>query len=858
MNNLVVVESPAKSVTIGRYLNDSTNSKNFKILATGGHIYESNKVDVEEGFRLNYDLIPSKRKSIDMIEKAMRTADCLYLATDPDREGEAISAHVYDFLERRGVLKDKKVHRIVFYEVTQQAVLDSIAKPGEVSESLVQAQQSRDALDWLVGYNLSPLLIRKLRTQHLSAGRVQSPALRLVVERQREIERFNPVEYWTIGAELSKLDGAGNPAVIEPIKSQLSHLSGNKLKKHDIGNAEAANAAIEAIESALQQTNQELTVSAVNKKQRKRKPPPPFKTSTLVQAASQRLKRSAADVARIAQKLYEGLEIDGSLTGLITYTRTDSLTLSTVATGQIREFITGKYGQRSVPTSPRTYRTKSKTAQEAHEAIRPTNIFLTPDKVRSSLSPEQFAIYDLIWRRTVASQMNDAVFDEVSVEFEVDSHRFRTSGSTLVSPGWLAVLKTESAKERDSDNNQSLPSFVEGERVPVLALSKEQHFTQPPPRYNTGSLVKQLEEYGIGRPSTWPTIINKLIDRNYITVQNQSFYAQSLGCIVADYLNQHFELYVDYDFTGKVEDKLDDIAQGELQRLSVLNEFWAEFSSHLQSKLEAPGFEVVLGQDPKTGRDLLVRVRNGGLFLQLGRRTDPEKPQFRPLPSDIDPAAVSLEEAIKSFAKPSLPKTLEQKTKDGHTVEIKSGRYGPYFSCTDDDGTVTNFNLGDGIDPHSVTIEQIEEILALPKLPRSLGKSDDYDEIVAKSGRFGPYLAIVDSNGLKFNVNIGKADNPATITLERAIEIIKTSNRKPGSKGRSRTVIKDFQQEGIQVLDGRYGPYVTDGKINANVPNSLVAAQLDLDTCQELIEKKRQQGSKPKNRSPARRRKRSN
>ena len=856
MNSLVVVESPAKSVTIGRYLNDKSSSKSFKILATGGHIYESNKVDIDDGFKLNYNLIPTKRKAIDTIKTAMRSADCLYLATDPDREGEAISAHVYDFLEKQGALKGKEVHRIVFYEVTRQAILDSIAKPGDVSKNLVQAQQSRDALDWLVGFNLSPLLIRKLRTPHLSAGRVQSPALRLIVERQREIDRFIPVEYWTMSAELSKLDGAGNPASIKPIVAQLTHISDKKLEKHEIGSQDAAHEIVDAIQSALQQTNQELSVAAINQKKRKRKPPPPFKTSTFVQAASQRLKRSAADVTRIAQKLYEGLEIDGTLTGLITYTRTDSLTLSKVATDQIREYITQKYGDRNLPASVRHYRTKSKTAQEAHEAIRPTNVFLTPEKVRASLSSEQFAVYDLIWRRTVASQMNDAVFDDVAVDFEVTDFRFRTSGSTLVSPGWLAVSRTDSTEVRLDDNNQSLPAFTVGERVPVLAIKPEQHFTQPPARYNTGSLVKQLEEYGIGRPSTWPTIISKLIDRHYVTVQNQSFYAQSLGCIVVDYLNAHFPLYVDYAFTGKVEDKLDDIAQGELQRLALLDEFWQEFSAHLQSKLEAPGFEVPLGIDPKTGRDLLVRVRNGGSFLQLGRRTDDDKPLFRSLPSETDPGTVTLEDAIKRFSGPSLPRKLEETTKDGRSVEIKTGRFGPYFSCTDADGKVENYSLSEGLDPFIATIDDIESILALPKLPRSVGKTDEFSDIQANRGRYGPYLSITRTDGSKFNVSIPKEDNPATIALEQALEIINTAKSKPGSRGRTRTVIKAFDDAGIQILDGRYGPYITDGKTNVSVPRDLEATQLELDACQELLENKKKQG--PKKRAPTRKRKRAN
>lgn len=847
MNNLVVVESPAKSVTIGRYLNDKLRGNRFKILATGGHIYESNKVDVEDEFKLNYELIPSKQKAVNQIIKEMRSADSLYLATDPDREGEAIAEHVRDLLLRRGALKGKNVHRIVFYEVTKDAVLDSIANPGAVSESLVQAQQSRDALDWLVGFNLSPLLIRKLRTQNLSAGRVQSPALRLIVERQREIDRFVPTEYWSIAAEIAR-PGIADPATDKPVTAQFTHLNGKKLDKFEIGDKESADAAVAAIHAALKEANQQLAIAAVKRKRRTRRPPPPFKTSTFVQSASQRLRKSASEVARIAQKLYEGLEINGVLTGLITYTRTDSLTLSNSATGQIRELIGEKFGKEYLPSSARLYKTKSKVAQEAHEAIRPTNIFLTPENVRSSLNPDQFLIYEIIWRRAVASQMTDALFDDVSVDFKVADHRCRASGSTLVAAGWLAVSKP-AAGGFESEHERSLPPFAEGEQATVLEIKPEQHFTQPPPRYNAGSLIKQLEEYGIGRPSTWPTIITKLVSRNYVETKEQNFYAQSLGCMVVDYLNEHFPRYVDYTFTGKIEHKLDEVARGDRNRLNLLDEFWGEFSAHLNSKLNAPGFEVQLGTDPTSGRELLVRVRHGGSFLQLGRRTDEEKPQFRPLPKDQDPSMVTLEHAITTFRLPSLPRKLAEQTKAGQSVEIKSGRYGPYFSCTDSNGDVEHYNLDESHDPYSVTIEEIEKILALPKLPRSLGSTEEFADIVANRGRFGPYLSVIRKSGEKFNTSIARQENPATITLERALEIISTSKQKTGAPSRTRSVIKSFESGKIQILDGRYGPYVSDGKINASVPTDQTPAELDLEACLRLLENKKQARSR---RRPAR------
>ncbi len=845
MNNLVVVESPAKSATIGRYLNNGRGSTQYRILATGGHIYEPSKVDVDDDFNLNYKLIANKAKAVNSIVDAMRTADRLYLATDPDREGEAISDHVYDHLNKKGVLKGKEVYRIVFHEITERAVLDAIANPGQISKNLVQAQQSRSALDWLVGFSLSPLLIRKLRTPHLSAGRVQSPALRLIVDRQREINRFEPIKFWTVAAELNRRD-IDDPTAEISVTAQLTHTGGKKLKEHEIDSQEKVDQIVASIESDLQQSARRLTVDAIRKKKVSKQPPAPFKTSTFVQSATRRLRKSANDVSRIAQKLYEGLEVNGSVTGLITYTRTDSITLSTLATDQTRTFIAEKYGSSEMPKSARIYKTKSKAAQEAHEAIRPTDIHLTPDQVRSSLSGEQFAVYDLIWKRTVASQMNAAIYDQVSIDFSLADHRFRATGTTLRSAGWRQVYQADKDEDLDPEILHALPSFAEGEQVVVSQIKSEQHVTKPPPRYNPGSLVRQLEEYGIGRPSTWPTIITKLIDRNYVTVQQQRFYAQSLGCAVVDYLNEHFTLYVDYPFTGALEDQLDDIAQGELNRLEVLTEFWKKFSAQVEEKEKAPSFEVLLGDDPQSGRELLVRVRDGGFFLQRGRRTDETKPEFVQLPINTDPGTVTKETAAKMFEEIRFPRKLPEKTKDGREVVIKTGRYGPYMTLTDEDGKSANANLDENHDPSTLTIDDVEAILARPPLPRSLSlqEGDEFDTIAANRGRYGPYLTAVSKDGRKFNVTLTKEYSPYTVTREQALQIIKASSGKRGQGKSNKNIIKEFGEAGIQVLDGRYGPYVTNGKINATLPKSISASDVDLETCHELLEKKKQAGPK--------------
>ena len=858
MRNLVIVESPAKSKTVGRYLNAQSNKiesekQEYEILATGGHILESDGIDVDNDFRLNYELIPKKQQNVTAIVKAMRKAQRLYLATDPDREGEAISAHVQNVLEDRGVLKGKPVHRVVFHEVTGEAIRNAISDPGVISHDLVQAQQSRDALDILVGFSLSPLLIRKLRTSHLSAGRVQSPALRLIVERQREIEEFQPQEYWSIKANLKPATNNSRESS-GSISAMLTHLDGAKLGKFDIPNESSATEAVERIRSELSGQNDglEISVLKVETKQRSRKPLPPFTTSTMMQEAARKLGMSAKVAASVSQSLYEGLPVNGVQTGLITYTRTDSVTLSGQAIGQIRNFIDDRFGSDEVPNRPKQYRTRSKNAQEAHEAIRPTDISRTPERIASSLNKDQLRLYRLIWQRAVACQMNDAVYDETGVVFGTEANKFRATGSSLRKPGWLAVYPRDDDEEKVAAN-RSLTSLSEGDRLSVLDILPQQHFTEPPPRYNTASLVRKLEEYGIGRPSTWPSIIAKLLERNYVTMSGNSFIASSLGCVVIDYLVDHFNQYIDYQFTSDLEDGLDAVARGERKRSELLGKFWGEFHPHVKEMEGAPRFEISLGTDKESNRELLVLVKSGSPFVQLGRMADNMgKPKFAAVPPRVDPGTITHEQAL-GLLNSGLPRILG-KTKDEQVIEVRGGRYGPYLALMVGEETVDRISLDENQDPYTVTLEDVQVILERPRLPRTLGSSEDGSEFTANKGRFGPYITVVDKEGAKNNFSLRDGDDPWSITLERAIELHEVAKKNPFK--RQRKVIKQFNDSEIQILDGRYGPYVTDGKTNATIPKGQIPDELDLAACQKLIEEKAaKQPAKRRKRSPAKRKK---
>lgn len=549
--NLVIVESPAKARTIKKYL-----GKDFEVLASYGHVRDlvprEGAVDPDHDFAMKYDTIDKNSKHIEAIAKAASKADALYLATDPDREGEAISWHVFELLKARQLVDDKPVQRVIFHEITQRAIAEAMAHPRHLSMELVNAQQARRALDYLVGFNLSPLLWKKIRSG-LSAGRVQSPALRMIVEREEEIERFEVQEYWSIEAEVAKQE--------QPFNAKLTHYQGERLTQFSITEQSAA----EAIETAVRTAAQgKLLVASVERKQRKRNPAAPFTTSTLQQEASRKLGLTTQRTMRIAQQLYEGVDIGGETVGLITYMRTDSVYLAQEAISEIRTLITQRYGAHNVPKTPRQFKTRTKNAQEAHEAVRPTSVMLAPDTVREHLNPEQYRLYELIWKRTVACQMIPATLNTVGVDLNCGTgHVFRATGSTLADPGFMAVYQEGVDDSTEENDDRILPAMNEGELVELRAIRPEQHFTEPPPRYTEASLVKTLEEFGIGRPSTYASIISTLLQRNYAVLDKRRFQPTDMGRIVNRFLTQHFSRYVNYDFTARLEDELDDVSRGE-------------------------------------------------------------------------------------------------------------------------------------------------------------------------------------------------------------------------------------------------------------------------------------------------------
>ena len=758
-SHLVIVESPAKARTIEKYL-----GKDFKVLASYGHVRDlvpkEGAVETDNGFKMNYTPVERNQKHIASIKKELKKADSIYLATDPDREGEAISWHLYELLAEKNLVKNKRVYRVAFYEITRQAVSDAIAHPREITMDLVNAQQARRALDYLVGFNLSPLLWRKIR-RGLSAGRVQSPALRMIVERELEIEAFNPQEYWSIESD--------NIFDQQAFSAKLNLLGGEKVKQFTITNAEQANAAHGRLSEAAQG---KLRVDKVEKKQRKRNPAPPFTTSTLQQEASRKLGFGAQRTMRTAQRLYEGIDIGAGQVGLISYMRTDSVSLSNDAVNEIREFIADKFGENNLPESPREYKTKSKNAQEAHEAIRPTSARNEPFKIKQHLGDDEFRLYSLIWKRTMACQMIHATLDTVAIDLACGSdNSFRANGSTIRDPGFMRVyIEDKDEPKKDDSKENLLPPLKEGDIVDLKEIRLEQHFTEPPPRYSEASLVKALEEYGIGRPSTYASIITTLLDREYVELESKRFHPTDVGRVVARFLTQHFKQYVDYDFTAQLEDSLDAISRGEKDWLPLMEEFWSSFKTQVDDKMENVSRDEAiqarqLGVDEKTGKPISVRMGRYGPFVQIGTRDDEEKPRFAGLRPGQKMDTITLEEALELF-----------------------------------------------------------------KLPRELGVSPEGEQISANIGRFGPYVKY-DNKFVSLKVNEG--DDPFTITLERALELV--AEKKEFDANRE---IKVFEGTDIKILRGRYGPYITDGNKNARIPKDVEDPEsLDLETCQELIEK---------------------
>jgi DNA topoisomerase I len=750
-SNLVIVESPAKAVTIKKYL-----GKDFEVMASYGHVRDlqpkEGAVDPEHDFEMKYEVIERNAKYVDAIAKAMKKADVLYLATDLDREGEAISWHLVELLRDRDMLDGKDVYRVVFHEITERAIKEAIASPRKVSMDLVNAQQARRALDYLVGFNLSPLLWKKIK-RGLSAGRVQSPALRLICEREAEIEKFVTREYWTIEADAHSARG--------PFQARLAELDGEKLKQFSITTAPAA---ADARERLMAAAHGELVVTTVEKKQRKRNPAPPFITSTLQQEAVRKLGFTAQRAMRIAQQLYEGIDIGGGSVGLITYMRTDSVNLAQEAVTELREFIAHRYGKDQVPKAARQFKTNAKNAQEAHEAVRPTSCLRVPADLKSHLSDEQYKLYDLIWKRTVACQMIPATIDTVAADLAAGSiGTFRANGSTVTEPGFMSVY-LESSDEAEHED-RTLPPMEPGQRVQLLEVRSEQHFTEPPPRYTEASLVKTLEEYGIGRPSTYASIISTLLQREYVELDKKRFQPTDIGRIVNSFLTNHFASYVDYEFTARLEDELDAVSRGERDWVPLLRDFWVPFAAKVKDKEEnvtrgEANQARELGVDPKSGKPVAVRMGRYGPYVIIGSTDDEEKPQFYGLRAGQRMDAITLDEALE-----------------------------------------------------------------LTKLPRELGQTGDGVPLTVNIGRFGPYVRYADKY-----VSLGKDDDPYTITIERAVELIEEKKRVDAAR-----YINEFPEVGIKVLNGRYGPYITDGVKNARVPKDVDPKQLSVTDCQALL-----------------------
>ena len=658
--NLVIVESPAKAKTIAKYLGPG-----FKVLASYGHVRDlvpkEGAVDPERDFAMKYELIDKNRKHVQALKQAAKQADALYLATDPDREGEAISWHILEILKQDRTVKDKPAHRIVFHEITKRAVQEALENPGRISMNLVNAQQARRALDYLVGFNLSPLLWRKIR-RGLSAGRVQSPALRMIVEREIEIENFQPQEYWTIEAACK----AGE----KPFKARLLQYQGEKIKQFSIADGDKAH---QVRQTLLALARGKLTVVKVEKKQRRRNPAPPFITSTLQQEAARKLGFSTRRTMSVAQQLYEGIDIGGETVGLITYMRTDSTQLAQEAVAEIRDLIAERYGRDNLPAKPRVFKAKSKNAQEAHEAIRPTSVRRLPEQVKPYLSPDQYKLYELIWKRTIACQMVHATLNTVAIDLACgdDANLFRATGSTIAHPGFMAVYQEDRDDAGEEDGDRILPPLREGQSVDLEDILADQHFTEPPPRYTEASLVKALEEYGIGRPSTYATIISTLLNRGYVVLENKRFKPTDIGRIVNKFLTEHFTRYVDYHFTAGLEDELDAVSRGEKKWLSLLRDFWDPFKRLVQEKdsnvrRKDVTQEPIDEKCPECGGQLAIRLGRNGRFIGCGNF--PECKYTRNLEGD---------NAAQE------PENLDRECPEcGSPLQIKTSRYGKFIGCS--------------------------------------------------------------------------------------------------------------------------------------------------------------------------------
>ncbi len=819
MSKLLIVESPSKAKTLKKYLGND-----FEVLASYGHVRDlipkNGAVDPLNNFAMKYEIIDRNSKHVDAIAKAVKGADSIYLATDPDREGEAISWHIAEILQAKNLLKNKLLKRVEFNEITQTAVKHAIENPRDISMNLVNAQQARRALDYLVGFNLSPLLWKKIR-RGLSAGRVQSPALRLIVERELEIEAFKSQEYWTIHLDALKHSHS--------FSAKLIQYNGEKIEQFSVINHDQQT---DIVAKLLIASAGKTTVSRVEKKQRSRSAAAPFTTSTLQQEAVRKLGFTTSRAMRVAQQLYEGVDIGSGTVGLITYMRTDSFSMAAEAVMSIRDYVKKNFEVDYLPKSPIMYKTKAKNAQEAHEAIRPTDIFRTPTAMRKYLNDEQFKLYEMIWKRSVACQMSPAKFDAVSVDLTVGSEAnlFRASGQTLVFPGFIAVYMEGRDDEENEDGESKLPHLETGEVLNVEKIYGDQHFTEPPPRYGEASLVKVLEEYGIGRPSTYASIISTLQDREYALLDKKRFTPTEVGRVVNKFLTEHFTKYVDYDFTANLENALDSVAEGEREWIPLMDEFWQGFNQQLLSKadVDRPGNELLDETCPKCGKPLQKQLSRFGSFIGCTGYNDTPKCDYKrsmngTAQTGADPVVIGLD------------------TESGKEIYLMNGPYGPYLqvgmAIEGEKKKPKRVSIPKEIPSANVNIDIANMLLSLP---RDLGLHPETNKkIIANIGRFGPY---VNHDG-KFK-SIPKSESVFSIDLAGAVALLAAANIGPAP-------IADLgphpSGEGrIEVFAGRYGPYVQHGKIRATLPKSMTPEELTLEEALTLLTEKAAKGAPTK------------
>lgn len=809
--NIVIVESPAKAKTINKYL-----GAEYEVIASYGHVRDlppkDGSVDPENDFAMLWSLGDRAAKPVGDIKKLVKKAKAVYLATDPDREGEAISWHVNELLKDDKLLEGKTIRRVTFNEITKKAVQEAFTHARDLDTNLIDAYMARRALDYLVGFNISPVLWRKLPGSR-SAGRVQSVALRLICQRETEIEAFKADEYWTIEAKLHSKDGA-------PFTARLTTLAGNKLDKLDMANEKMATSAVERIKT------KKLSIQKVEKKQVRRFPAAPFITSTLQQEASRKLGFAASQTMRLAQRLYEGVDIDGDTVGLITYMRTDGVTLSADAIAQARDVIKKNYGAKYLPDAPREYKSKVKNAQEAHEAIRPTDLSRTPEQVRAVVDDQMAKLYELIWKRTMASQMENAVLDQVGADISdgTDDVVLRATGSTISFDGFL-TLYTESTDDDEVDEqDRRLPPLNEGDPTKLVDVLPEQHFTQPPPRFTEASLVKRMEELGIGRPSTYASILQVLQDRKYVNLDKKRFTPEDRGRLVTAFLEKFFTKYVDYDFTANLEEELDAIADGHVKWKDALGQFWKDFSlaiggtkdltitqviDHLNESLGHHFFPAHAdGSDPR----LCPACSKGQLSLKLGKfgafvgcSNYPDCKFTRPLiTQDTGDGDLSPEDAAAAAALANEPKILGEDPVSKKIVSMRRGPYGPYVQIDEPEGSKDKPKR-QGV-PKGVKLDEVtlESALKLLELPRDVGiHPQTGDMIKAGIGRFGPFLL-----HQKIYTSIPKDDDVLTIGINRSVDLITAKlERMAANPGK-----------------GRWGKKKTDDKAEDKKPATKKAA----------------------------------